>query len=165
MNVKPISMGLADALERRISMKTALRTAALSLALPGLMAASLPAAAATWQAASTDQSMVYNNHDRYDPRYDQRYYGQNTYQQPYYNNTNQQPYYNDSSRVWRGNDGRYYCKRKNGTTGLIVGGAAGALLGRSIAGRGDNTLGTILGAAGGALLGRAVERGSSSRCR
>jgi hypothetical protein len=29
-----------------------------------------------------------------------------------------------NDRVWRGNDGRYYCKRDNGTTGLIIGGAA-----------------------------------------
>ncbi len=161
-------------------MNTSLRTAALALALPGMLAASLPAAAATWHPASSDQSMVYRDHDedddqgdrwehrrdrnRGDSRYDQGYYGQNTYQQPYYNNSNQQPYYNNN-QVWRGNDGRYYCKKKNGTTGLIVGGAAGALLGRSIAGRGDNTLGTILGAAGGALLGRSVERNSSSRCR
>ena len=68
--------------------------------------------------------------------------------------------------MWRGEDGRYYCKKKNGTTGLIIGGAAGALLGREIAGRGDRTLGTILGAAGGALLGRKIDRdGSSRRCR
>ena len=33
-------------------------------------------------------------------------------------------------RIWRGSDGRYYCKRDNGTTGLIIGGAVGALLGR-----------------------------------
>lgn len=139
-------------------MKNTLRTAALALALPGVMAASLPAAAATaWQPASVDHSQVYNDHDRYrDSRYD-RGYGQRTYQQPYYSN--------DGYQTWRGNDGRYYCRKKNGTTGLIVGGAAGALLGRSIAGRGDNTLGTILGAAGGALLGRSVDRNSSSRCR
>jgi len=29
--------------------------------------------------------------------------------------------------VYRGSDGRYYCKRSDGTTGLIVGGAGGAL--------------------------------------
>ena len=181
MNVKPISMGLVATFERRISMNITLRTAALSLALPGLMAASLPASAATWHPSSHDQTSVYRDHDdnddnddgdrwehrrdryRGESRYNQGYYGQNNYQQPYYNNSNQQPYYNN--QVWRGNDGRYYCRRKNGTTGLIVGGAAGALIGRSIAGRGDNTLGTILGAAGGALLGRAVERGSSARCQ
>jgi hypothetical protein len=32
-------------------------------------------------------------------------------------------------RYWRGNDGRYYCKRSNGT---ILGAAAGALLGREV---------------------------------
>jgi hypothetical protein len=66
--------------------------------------------------------------------------------------------------VWRGRDGRYYCRRDNGTTGLIVGGVAGALLGRTIAGGGDRTLGTLLGGAGGALLGREIDRGSL-RCR
>jgi outer membrane lipoprotein SlyB len=69
-------------------------------------------------------------------------------------------------RTWRGRDGRYRCRRPDGTTGLIVGGAAGALLGRSVAGRGDRTLGTILGGAAGALAGREVERGTSRRrCR
>lgn len=65
---------------------------------------------------------------------------------------------------WRGNDGRYYCRRSNGTTGLLVGGAAGALLGRSIDGGRDRTAGTLIGAAAGALLGREVDRGGS-RCR
>jgi len=66
--------------------------------------------------------------------------------------------------VWRGNDGQYYCRRDNGTTGLIVGAAAGALLGREVDGGRDRTLGTILGAAGGALIGRAIDRGEV-RCR
>ncbi len=54
---------------------------------------------------------------------------------------------------------RYYrgC-RTSGTTGLIVGGAAGALLGREVDRRGDRATGTILGAAGGALLGREIDR-------
>jgi hypothetical protein len=67
-------------------------------------------------------------------------------------------------RYWRGNDGRYYCKRSNGTTGLLVGAALGALLGRSVDTYGDRAPGTILGAAAGALLGREVDRGRS-RCR
>ena len=33
-------------------------------------------------------------------------------------------YYNGPA--WRGRDGRYYCRRSNGTTGLLIGGAAGA---------------------------------------
>ena len=68
-------------------------------------------------------------------------------------------------KIWQGRDGRYYCKRPNGTTGLIVGGAAGALAGRAIDTRGDRTTGTILGAAVGALLGRHVERNVISKCR
>jgi hypothetical protein len=39
-------------------------------------------------------------------------------------------------RMWRGNDGRYYCKRDNGTTGLVIGAGVGALAGHEIAGRG-----------------------------
>lgn len=69
-----------------------------------------------------------------------------------------------NTRVWRGDDGRAYCRRKDGTTGLLIGGAVGGLAGNEIAGRGDKTLGTILGAAGGALLGREIDRGGS-RCR
>ena len=72
-----------------------------------------------------------------------------------------EPVYRDT-RVWRGRDGRVYCRKRDGTTGLIVGGALGALLGREIDTRGDRTLGTVLGAAGGALLGREIDRG---RCR
>lgn len=67
-------------------------------------------------------------------------------------------------RRYRGNDRRYRCSRGSGTTGLILGGGAGALLGRSIDGGRDRTLGTVLGAAGGALLGREIDRGGSRRC-
>ncbi|MCB5424194.1 glycine zipper 2TM domain-containing protein [Altererythrobacter sp. CC-YST694] len=69
-----------------------------------------------------------------------------------------------NDRVWRGNDGRYYCKRDNGTTGLIIGAAGGALVGRAIDTRGDRAVGTILGAAVGGLLGREIDRGEA-RCR
>jgi len=68
--------------------------------------------------------------------------------------------------TWQGQDGRYYCRRPNGTTGLIVGGAAGALIGRQIDGGRSRTTGTILGAAAGALIGREIQRSSSGRhCR
>lgn len=69
-----------------------------------------------------------------------------------------------SDRIWRGRDGRYHCRRDNGTTGLIIGGAVGALLGRELDGGRDRTLGTVVGAAGGALLGRSIDRGEL-RCR
>ena len=69
------------------------------------------------------------------------------------------------TRVWRGDDGRYYCRKQDGTTGLLVGAAVGGLLGREVAGRGgDRTLGAILGAAGGALLGRSIDR-RDTHCR
>lgn len=70
-----------------------------------------------------------------------------------------------SGPTWRGNDGRYYCRRSDGTTGTIVGGAAGALIGSSIAGRGDRTIGAIIGGAIGAVIGNGVERGGNrNRC-
>ena len=67
-------------------------------------------------------------------------------------------------KTWRDGQGRLRCKRPNGTTGLIVGAAGGALVGRAIDTRGERATGTILGAAAGALIGRSVERGRS-RCR
>jgi hypothetical protein len=63
--------------------------------------------------------------------------------------------------VYRGGDGRYYCRRSDGTTGLVVGGLAGAAIGNSI---GGDTLGALLGAAGGAALGSSIDRGNV-RCR
>ncbi len=66
-------------------------------------------------------------------------------------------------REWRGDNGRIHCRKSNGTTGLIVGGVGGALLGRSIDTRGDRATGTIVGAAAGALLGREID--SKRRCR
>lgn len=70
-------------------------------------------------------------------------------------------------REYRDNRGRIRCKKKDGTTGLIVGGIGGALLGRTIDTRGDRSIGTLGGAAAGALAGRAIDRGSSNdrRCR
>ncbi len=70
-------------------------------------------------------------------------------------------------REWRGKDGRTYCRRSNGTTGLVVGGIAGALVGRGIAGRGDKTVGTILGGVGGAFGGQAIDKTITKkrRCR
>lgn len=67
-------------------------------------------------------------------------------------------------RYWQ-EDGRYRCRRSDGTVGLIVGGAAGALAGRAIDTRGERTTGTVLGAAAGALLGREVDRGRTISCR
>ena len=70
----------------------------------------------------------------------------------------------DDDTIYRGRDGRYYCKRDDGSTGLVVGGIAGGVLGNIIAPGGSKTLGTILGAAGGAVAGRAIDR-NDARCR
>jgi len=69
-----------------------------------------------------------------------------------------------NDRVYRGQDGRYYCRRSDGTTGLIVGGIAGGVLGNLIAPGGSQTLGTLLGAAAGAAVGSSVEK-NEARCR
>lgn len=66
-----------------------------------------------------------------------------------------------ADEVYRGGDGRYYCRRSDGTTGLVVGGLAGAALGNVI---GGNTISTLLGAAGGAAIGNSVDSGKV-RCR
>ena len=67
-------------------------------------------------------------------------------------------------KIWRDSNGRYRCKRPNGTTGLIIGAAGGALVGRAIDTKGERATGTILGAAAGALIGRKIDR-SRVKCR
>lgn len=75
----------------------------------------------------------------------------------------------DNDRVYRGNDGRYYCRRDDGTTGLIVGGLAGGALGAAIAPGGSGLLGAIIGGVAGAAGGQAIDRGNNNnnrtRCR
>jgi hypothetical protein len=68
-------------------------------------------------------------------------------------------------REWQGRDGKRYCRKPDGTTGLVVGGVAGALVGRTIDTRGDRTVGTLLGAAAGAVAGREIERSGKKGCR
>lgn len=68
-------------------------------------------------------------------------------------------------RVYRGQDGRYYCRRSDGTTGLIVGAVAGGALGNVIAPGGSELVGTVLGAISGGVVGRSVDRNRDVRCR
>ena len=96
------------------------------------------------------------DYNRYDPRYG------NYYADRYYRDGR---YYADrrltrNDRIYRGSNGQYYCRRSDGTTGLIIGGAAGALLGREIDRGGSRVLGTLIGGAAGAVLGREIERGN-----
>lgn len=70
----------------------------------------------------------------------------------------------DNDRIYRGSDGRYYCRRSDGSTGLIVGAIAGGVLGNIIAPNGSDTLGTVIGAVAGGAAGRAIDR-KEVRCR
>lgn len=101
---------------------------------------------AQWSDMSFEHKRKRHRHYRDD-------YGRRGYDEPVYRDT----------RVWRDRDGEYRCRKTDGTIGMIVGGAAGAILGREIDGGRDRTLGTVLGAAGGAILGKQVM--SRTRCR
>jgi uncharacterized protein YcfJ len=68
-------------------------------------------------------------------------------------------------REWRGRDGRTYCRKSDGTTGLVVGAVGGALVGRTIDTHGDRSAGTLIGAVAGGLAGREIDRGGKRRCR
>ncbi|MGB3377352.1 MAG: glycine zipper 2TM domain-containing protein [Allopontixanthobacter sediminis] len=154
--------------------------AALALAIPAF-AMSAPAMAVapmqapqsvSYGAASVHADPVFENgRDRYDRRYN-RGRGHDRYDRRDSRDYRNQGYRGDDyghevrrdTRIWRDRDGRYRCQRDDGTTGLLIGGAVGGLLGNEVAGRGDKTLGAILGAAGGAILGRSIDR-SNSRCR
>ncbi len=102
-----------------------------------------------------------DGYDRSDYRYDRR--------------DDRRDYRRDNRRYERHDNRRYdsrydydrrdYRRCDNGTGGTIIGGVAGALAGREIAGRrGDRTAGAIIGGAIGALAGRAIDR-SNDRCR
>ena len=122
--------------------KTILAIAAAALTLPAAPAFADPPPWAPAHGKRAKDRAIYDSYGRYyEPRRISR-----------------------GDRVWRGDDGRYYCKRDNGTTGLIIGAAGGALLGRALVGGRDRATGTIVGAAAGALLGREIDRGEA-RCR
>lgn len=129
----------------------------LAIAALGMTASVVPAMAADFGHVRTGVSAApkedsWNRdrrHHRDDRRYRQSYYGGEQVSR--------------NTRVWRGNDGRTYCRKKDGTTGLIIGGAAGALLGREVDSSGDRSLGTILGAAAGALIGKNLDDGVKCR--
>jgi outer membrane lipoprotein SlyB len=97
-----------------------------------------------WRGGSADWDATRYYHD--DPRYEERQLGAN-------------------DEVYRGSDGRYYCRRSDGTTGLVIGAGAGALLGNAIDGGRNRAGGTIVGGVLGALVGREVQRSADVRCR
>lgn len=110
-----------------------------------------------------------------DPRYaSYRAYDYNR-PDPAYNGYYADRYYRDdrryrerrlssNDRIYVGQDGRYYCRRSDGTTGLIVGGIAGGALGAAVTSGRSEVLGVLLGAAAGAAAGNAIDR-NNVRCR
>ncbi len=111
------------------------------------------------------------------PGYADAGYGRYDYNRPdpAYNGYDAARYYRDdrryrerrlssNDRVYVGQDGRYYCRRNDGTTGLIIGGIAGGVLGTAISPGGSGLLGALLGGAAGAAGGRAIDR-NNVRCR
>ena len=120
----------------------------------------------------------YNNRRRYNDGYSSQssdgYSPQSS--DPYATDYDASRYYRDDPRyeerrlssedmVYRGSDGRYYCKRSDGTTGLIIGAAGGGILGNVIDGGHNRVAGTLIGGALGALAGRAIQQSSDVRCR
>ncbi len=139
--------------------KTMLGLAALSVAAP------IPTLAFSDNGVTIEQASAEARDYRYDGRYDRRddrRYDRrsNRYDNNRYNDNRRyrDQRVNRNTRVWNQN-GRTYCKRDDGTTGLLIGGAAGAVLGAEVAGRQNTTLGAIIGAVGGGLLGRSIDRG------
>lgn len=166
-------------------MKTSL--VALALAAAAGSAFSAPALGQTraeearWDAAQRRFDEERAIYERERARYDEavrrgRYGYRDRYDDGWNRGEDPARYYRDDPRygetrlgandeVYRGSDGRYYCRRSDGTVGLVVGAGAGALIGRAIDGGGSRAGGTIVGGVLGALLGREVERNADVRCR
>ena len=141
-----------------------------------LAAAAMTAGCATYGSGYGDDSYGY-----YDQGYYSRY-GQYDYNHPdpryggyyadnYYRNDTRyrERQLSDADRVYRGRDGRYYCRRSDGSTGLLVVGGAvvGGVAGNLIAPGDSRTLGTIIGAIAGGALGAAAssDANRSAYCR
>ena len=119
------------------------------------LAAGVALSGCTTTGYGTGYSYSRYDYNRPDPRYN-GYYADRYYRTgPNY----RERVLTRRDRIYRGQDGRYYCRRSDGTTGLIVGGVAGGVLGNIIAPGGSKVLGTLLGAAGGAAVGSAVDQG------
>ena len=110
------------------------KTLALALSFVATLGGAIPSAA---MADNGRHRGWYKHHDR-DGYYDRRSY------------RDERPRYV-----------RRDCKT-SGTTGLLLGAAAGALLGRSVDTRGDRLPGTLIGGGAGALIGKEID--SKRRC-
>ena len=111
--------------------------------------------------ARRDDWRTYNRYDWNRPRPGSAYYADDYYRDGRYYRERR---LTRRDRIYAGRDGRYYCRRPDGTTGLIVGAALGGLIGNSLDGGRSSVLGTLIGVGAGAAIGREVDRGSV-RCR
>jgi hypothetical protein len=173
--------------------KTMLALAVGLAALPAMIPVAAPAAAQSyadqrrWDDAQQRYQAEFQRYLQERDRYTEArlrggrgagygYDGPDGYDDPYATDYDASRYYRDGAQyqerrltaqdeVYRGSDGRYYCKRSDGTTGLIVGGAGGAILGNVIDGGRHRTAGTLIGGALGALMGRAIDQNNDIRCR
>jgi hypothetical protein len=140
-----------------------LKKIVLGIAAIGATSVALPAAAEAQYYGGRDYRYA-RNYDGYQSGYYNRGYDSGYYNQGYDSRYYDRGYRGTSYGYDRRSRRGYRCG--SGTTGAIVGGATGALLGRSITrgsgyyGRGGSgTLGAIIGGTAGALVGREVSRG------
>ena len=116
-------------------------TSAVLLAATTLSAVSVPAEA---------RLRHHYRHHYFVRAYYPHHYRRHYYRRAYYPRYYRHHYYGRTYYRAR------YCRYSPGTTGLIVGGVGGAVLGQSLIHHG--LLGPALGAVGGALAGRAIDR-------
>ena len=132
-----------------------MRKPLLALSLAASMLAGLPSLAhahdgrGSWYKYEEYHDDGDDDDDDDRPRYRRSYYEERDYHRPRY----------VEPRRYHYRERRERCGG-SGTTGLLLGGVAGALLGRSVDRYGDRAPGTIIGAGAGALLGREVDRNS-----
>ena len=136
--------------------KVMIALSAAAVTLPAMMPA--PVEAQAWRRYNRDWRQVQAyDYNRYEPGY-HAYYPDRYYRPG--------PVYvmGRGDRIYRGHDGRFYCRRHDGSTGLIVGAALGGLLGNSIGYGQSRAISTIIGAGAGAAIGSSIDRGRL-RCR
>lgn len=104
----------------------------------------------------------YNSGSNSDPRYDDR---EDSNYDPVRDYRSGSQYRErvlaSNERIYRGSDGRNYCRRSDGSTGLIVGASTNSMLGSVLSGVGSGTVGTLLGA----ILNRSASASAQVRCR
>lgn len=134
----------------------------LAVSLAALVAVSSGAMAGPAKTAPDAARGALYDHDRPDPRYGN--YRAERYRVAGEGHGLRQLGHDD--RIYRGGDGAYYCRRADGTTGLMSGGLGSGLLNASMAPGDSQTLGTILGGISGAVLSQTLhQQRDAASCR